>query len=146
VIALQRRLALQRRKKGMNTTELTHSRKQVAFYTDCTEPGKPVYHDLWRLASTYPGFTGYLNSTPIESWPEAKRLRRWASLKAAARRKLTEFEGRPVTTKKPAKATRPVTTKQAYKRFQPHPKKYSSNAARQKAYRARLKRRKGGKS
>jgi hypothetical protein len=128
----------------MDNTEITALRRQVAFYTDCTEPGKPVYHDLWRLASTYPGFTGYLNSTPIESWPEAKRLRRWASLKVAARRKLAQFEGkRSVTTKKPAKRTRPVTTKETYKRFQPHPKKYSSNAARQKAYRARLKRRKG---
>jgi hypothetical protein len=93
-----------------------------------------------RLAKDFPGFTGYLNSTPIESWPEEKRLRRWSALKAAARRKLADWEhGKKrarVTTKARKKETRSVTTK-TYTRFNPHPKKYASNAERQAAYRKR---------
>jgi hypothetical protein len=120
-------------------------RRNVARLTDCTEPGKPVYHDLMRLASGYPSMTGYLNSTPIPSWTEEKRLRRWAALKASARKKLAEFERKyfrseGVTTK-PSRRSRARVTTKAYARFQPHPKKYKTNAERQAAYRKRHKKR-----
>ena len=117
-------------------------RREVEYFRDCREPGKPIYHSLLHLAKKLPGFTGLINSTPVESWTEEKRLRRWAVLKAAAGRSLDEAVSGPgrknkrragVTTKKP---TRTVTTK-TYTRFNPNPKKYSDNAARQRAYRAR---------
>ena len=67
-------------------------RADVKFYTDCTEPNKPPYHSLLRLAMGMPGFTGYVNSTAVESWDEPKRMRRWSMLKAWARKRLDEFE------------------------------------------------------
>jgi hypothetical protein len=67
-------------------------RANVKYYTDCTEPGKPVYHSLSRLAMGMPGYTGYVNSTPIESWTEERRIQRWNGLKAAARKKLNDVE------------------------------------------------------
>jgi hypothetical protein len=122
-----------------DSTELNWLRSQVSYYTDAPrESGKPLYHDLMRLARSYPGFTGYLNSTPIESWTEEKRLRRWCALKASARRRLAVFEhGSRVTTKRKDRRPPRVTTK-TYTRFNPHPKKYASNADRQAAYRRRL--------
>jgi hypothetical protein len=67
-------------------------RANVKFYTDCTEPGKPVYHSLSRLAHGMPGWTGYWNSTAVGEWTEEKRIRRWTGLKVSARKRLEEFE------------------------------------------------------
>jgi hypothetical protein len=111
---------------------------EVEIYTDCTDPSKPIYHDLHRLARAWPNYTGYLDSTPIESWTEKKRLWYWAVLKAKARGKLYEAENgeKASVTTKAKKSKKAVTTKD-YIRFQPHLQKYESNAAKQKAYRAR---------
>lgn len=67
-------------------------RQRVEFYTDCTEPGKPIYHSLARLAQGFSGYTGYLDSTPLESWTETQRNRRWYALKASAKRQLWDCE------------------------------------------------------
>ncbi len=91
------------RKKDYREKMLITLRSNVRVYTDCQEPGKPAYHSLSRLAVGYPGYTGYVNSKPIESWTEEKRLRRWADLKRRARRELEEFENggpRPASRKK----------------------------------------------
>src|SRR6266851_4909901 len=125
---------------------LARLRSNVQKFTDCTEPGKPIYHD-WKthLARSHSTYTGYSNATPIGSWDEKKRLWYWSILKAKARRALEKFENggtMAVTTKKGrARNAARVTTKKTrtYTRFNPHPKKYATDAARQKAYRARKK-------
>jgi hypothetical protein len=67
-------------------------RRDVETYSDCTEPDKPVYHDLYRLSRKHPTFTGYPNATPIWGWTEQKRLWYWGILKGQSRRRLREFE------------------------------------------------------
>jgi hypothetical protein len=78
-------------------------------------------------------FTGYDNSTPIPTWGYDEKLRFWRQAQ-----KREQLKNSPsVTTKRKRKKKECVTTK-TYVRFQPHPKKYASNAERQAAYRARL--------
>jgi hypothetical protein len=113
--------------------------REVKYFEDCTEAGKPTYHSNLRLASRLPGFTGLTNSTPVGSWTEQQKIRRWNLLKGRANAALQRAISGPDQTKRvTTKRNRTVTTKKTYERFQPHPKKYSSNAARQKAYRRRL--------
>jgi hypothetical protein len=140
--------ALQRRARMMTwkpTAEfLRPFLREVEFFTDCTEPGKPVYRSLEKLAGRHATYTGYANATPIPSWDEARRVGYWKRLQWQARRALIHAQTgewppgkkRSVTTKRGKRKVAGVATK-TYERFQPNPKKFSSNAERQKAYRAR---------
>lgn len=137
-------------RSGWQPTEvyLRPFRNAVKYFEDCLEPGKPIYHSLLKLASKLPGFTGLVNSTPVESWTEEQRIKKWRSLQKRAESELlravtgmTKAERKKaarVTTKARAAGSGCVTTKAAYTHYQPHPRKYRSNAERQRAYRERM--------
>lgn len=78
-------------------------------------------------------YTGYPDSTPIPTWSYDEKLAFW---RKAQKREQRKIDGPRVTTKRKSKRTPRVTTK-TYTRFNPHPRKYASNAERQAAYRKR---------
>ena len=75
---------------SLREEHLANLRYKVEYLRDCTEAGKPPWHDDMRLARDYPGFTGYINSTPVESWTPEKKLKRWRLMQERARDKLRE--------------------------------------------------------
>ncbi|MFZ1975493.1 MAG: hypothetical protein WAU89_21800, partial [Candidatus Acidiferrales bacterium] len=60
--------------------------RDVEIFANCSDD------DLMTLARTYPGYTGYTDSTPIASWTPEQRRRRRIALHAGAVRKLRAFE------------------------------------------------------
>jgi hypothetical protein len=109
------------------------------------------HSDVNRVAALRPGFSGYANSTDAESLSREQAQAIWHRFETRAKNKLAKAEARydengllapsPNRTEKrsrvTAKQARAVTTK-TYTRFQPHPRKHRTNAAKQKAYRDRL--------
>jgi hypothetical protein len=62
----------------------------VEIYTDCTEPGKPIWHEDRLLVRTMDGYTGYVEATGVATWTPGQKLKRWRFLQTRARNKLRE--------------------------------------------------------
>jgi hypothetical protein len=81
--------------KPASAYRIAELQEKCRILEDSTVPGEPPYGSTLRLASHWPTFTGYDNSTPIPDWTEERRLAYWRRMQAIAKGKLKKAMNSP---------------------------------------------------